>query len=250
MKSLLLASILAIAGFTAVGQVNDIKEASKSNSKGKSSGGDSGRGGGSNINIFFVVDFFRFFGEWQKAVLDKADTVPGISNIELLANGAIQPSQYNIVNPRIRAKWGVFSTDARVNWLYEPSSKSSLTSFDWQVIQFNFLNTRHANLRWGLGFMQENFGEHDSFFESAITGSYEFPRTGWGTFAEMRWAKDFETDAVPRREFVLQAQRELTSQGAFHLYATGGLQFQRYYSSINVWGIQLGLVARFFKDKG
>lgn len=229
-------------------QVDDIKNASKQNSSSTNSGsgdGGSSRGGG---NIFFFFDMFRVLGTWQSHVLDKRNDVPQVVGLDVMVHGAIQPSSYYTFNPRVRWTRGILSSDFRWNVLVEESidGPKSLNTFDWQIAQLNFVNTKNVIVRGGLGFMKENFADHLSYFESTISSNLMFNENEWGGFVEWRSANDFAHNSVPRREFSLQVQRQIFETGAWHGMLTGGLQFQRWYSSINVWGIQIGFVLRVF----
>jgi hypothetical protein len=240
-------AILLIASMIASAQVGDIKSASKENSSSQNAS-SSERGSSSGGNLFFFFDMFRVLGVWQMHVLEKRPDVPQIVSLDVMLQGAVQPSSYYILNPRVRGTWGILSTDFRANYMVEQTieGNADLTTFDWQIVQLNVVNTRNVIARAGAGFMQENFGGHMSFFETTISSNLMFNDNQWGGFIEWRSAKDFVTQAVPRREFNLQVQRQVFQTGAVHGMVTGGLQFQRYYSQINVWGIQGGFVLRLF----
>jgi hypothetical protein len=225
-----------------------IKNASKENSSNRSSGSsDRGNSGGGG-NLFFFFDMFRVFGVWQGHVLDKRPDVPQIVSLEVMLHGAVQPSSYYIFNPRVRGTWGILSTDFRTNYMVEQTleGNSDLTTIDWQITQLNFVNTRNVIVRAGAGFMKENFGDRMSFFESTFSSNLMFEDNQWGGFIEWRSAKDFETGVVPRREFNLQVQRQIFQTRALHGMVTAGLQFQRYYSQINVWGMQGGFILKLY----
>lgn len=241
--------LLCISSLTAFSQVDDIKSASKSNSSNKRSGsGSSDRGSGGGGNGFFIFDMFRVFGLWQGHVLDKRSDVPQIVSLDVMLHGAVQPSSYYIFNPRVRGTWGILSSDFRTNYMVEQTvdGPSDLTTIDWQIAQLNFVNTRNVIVRAGAGYMKENFGDRISFFESTFSSNLMFDDNEWGGFVEWRSAKDFETQAVPRRELNLQVQRQIFHTGALHGMVTAGLQFQRYYSQINVWGMQVGFLFKLY----
>jgi hypothetical protein len=250
MKNVLLTLfLLVMLSQSGSGQVDDIKNASKGNSSSRSSGSGSDRRGNSGGGNFFIfLDMFNLFGQWQRHVLDKRSEVPTVVGLDLMVHGAIQPSSYYVVNPRVRGTWGIFSTDFRTNYMIEETldGTTDLMTYYWQVIQLNFINTRHAIVRGGAGLMKENFGGRGSFMEYTISTNLMFRDNAWGGFAEYRSANDYVTRAVPRREFNLQVHRKLFDAGRWHGLGTGGFQFQRYYSSVNVWGMQLGMVFKLY----
>ncbi len=67
-----------------------------------------------------------------------------------------------------------------------------------------------------------------------------------GGVGEFRWSRDFTTGANPRLEASIAAQRKLFDHNAIHMFATGGVMFQRYYNEINVWGVQAGLAFKLY----
>lgn len=244
----LLLSIALLYVFNGYAQVDDIKRASKENSSKRSSSGGDGGSSGSGGNIFFVFDMFRVMGAWQGHVLDKRENVPQVVGLDIMLHSAIQPSSYYTINPRVRGTWGILSTDFRWNVLAEQTvdGYETLNTFDWQVLQLNFVNTKNVVIRAGAGFMQENFSDGLRYFESTLSSNIMLNDTRWGGFIEWRSANDYVTNAKPRREFNLQVQRKIFDAGHWHGLLTGGLQFQRWYSTINVWGMQAGLVFRLY----
>ncbi len=241
-KLTLALTLLTLASFA---QVDEIKKKSKENSDRKeSSGGSSGRSG----NVFAFFDMFRFFGMWQADKLAKREINPRIVSFEAFAQAAIQPSNYYLVQPRLRGNWGLFSTDLRFNWLIEQdiNGNKELSTIDWQLVQFNIVTTKSVTGRIGFGSMYENFGDHNSFFEFS-SGVSAYPEQWPIAFnIEYRVANDFETGAVPRREFNFNIERTVFNSGKWHGNVTLGGVYQRYYEAISVWGIQAGFVFRVY----
>ncbi len=239
--------ILFFLSIVVVAQVNDIKNKSSENSSRKSEGGRSGSSGSSNIAIFF--DVFRLIGSAQSDKLQKADSIKRLVSLETFFQGAVQPSTYYLFNPRIRGNWGLFSTDFRVNYLLEDDHTNGthdLTTFDWQILQLNLITTRNFTARVGGGNLYERFGGKQSFFEWTTGLSfYSNSQTVVGNL-EYRVAKDFVTNAVPRREINFSLEKQIFRTGSLRGYATVGGVYQRYYQSVSVWGLQAGFVMRIF----
>lgn len=238
---------LLVQMFIASGQVNDIKKASSGNSK--SGGGDSrNSSGGSGFFINFFVDAISGLADWQQYKLKKKELNPYIVSLDIIAPLAIQPSRYYLFNPRIRGNWGLFSTDFRVNYLLQETVKGTedLSSLDWQIIQLNMVTTRNVIGRVGVGFMRENFGGRESFFESTYGVFIQSNNKKMGVSMEFRLAQDFYTNAVPRMEWSAQYEQRIFSSGYWNTYFTIGGVYQRYYELISVWGIQAGLAFRIF----
>lgn len=237
-----------------VGQVDQIKSSSSSNSK-SSGGSRSGERSGSSSGalVYFFVDLIGHgIGEWQRSKLAKKEINPRIVSFELPMQAAVQPSSYYVFNPRIRGNWGLFSTDFRVNYLVEEdiNGPKDLTTYDWQIIQLNLVTARNVIGRVGIGMMNENFGSKQSFAESTLGLSIFTSDHKLGGNLEYRVAKDYVTDATPRREISVSVEKQLFSTGAFHGFATLGGVYQRYYSSVSVWGVQAGMIFRIHRPLG
>lgn len=237
---------LFVFQLTAFGQVGDIKSASAKNASG---GGGGDRRGGGGAAAYFLVDFFvNNVGVWQQQVLQKREINPYLVSLDVIGQVAIQPSRYYLSNPRIRGNWGLFSTDFRFNYLLQENitGTEDLGTFDWQILQLNIITTRHVIGRVGGGLMQENFGGRGSFFESTYGIFAQSTNKKIGGTLEYRVAQDFTTGIVPRRELSASFERRIFSRGNWNGYLTIGGVYQRYYESINVWGIQAGIAFRIF----
>lgn len=241
------ATLLLLVSQIALAQVSDIKSASSSNAK-SGGGGDKRGGNGGALGYFFFDFLVNNIGILQQQVLQKREINPYIVSLDVIGQAAVQPSRYYLINPRIRGNWGLFSTDFRYNYLLEESitGNQDLGTFDWQVLQLNLLNTRHAIARIGGGIMQENFGGRGTFFESSYAVFAQSTDKKMGGTLEYRVAQDFATDAVPRRELNLSFERRIFSRGYWNGYLMVGGVWQRYYQRTDVWGIQAGIAIRIF----
>lgn len=232
--------LILLAPLTALAQVDEIKSASS-----KLSGGgrytDFSRGGSG-----FAIDLFVNLAlggviETQKQRLEQKHEVPGMVSFDVILQTAAQPSRYYIVNPRVRANWGLFSTDFRINYLIQESidGRKYLQTNDWQVIQFNFVTTKDITFRMGAGIMQEAYNDRHSFTEwtaalqvlpnnSKIGGAFEY------------------RSATPRNEVSAQALVRALDYRKLHSFFSVGAIYQRYYRSVTTWGFQGGLILRFY----
>jgi hypothetical protein len=226
-------------------QVNDIKSASSNNVNSGDKGGGSGNSG---AFIYFFFDAINGLANWQQYKLQKKEVNPYMVSIDVISQLALQPSRYYLYNPRVRGNWGLFSTDLRINYLLQETINGTddLISFDWQILQLNIITTRNVIGRVGGGFMKENFGGRQSFFESTYGLFIQSNNKKLGGSIEYRLSQDFETDIVPRRELSAQFEKRLFSSGYWNAYLTFGGVYQRYYESISVWGVQAGLALRIF----
>lgn len=242
-----------IVGFIVVcstlhAQVNSIKQASSSRGSSSSEGRRSGGGGGSAAAIYFAADLFRLLGAWQVNTLQHRGEVPNVLSLEVYGQMAVQPSQYYVFNPRVRGNWGIFFTDFRMNYMIEDKigGIADLRTDDWQIIGLNVVNTRQVTARISTGIMHEAFGEGSTFSESVVGLQIMNPEHRFGGMGEFRWTRDYLSNTNPRLEASIGLQRRLVDRGAFHVYATAGAMFQRYYNEINVWGLQGGLAIKLY----
>ncbi len=248
MKKISLALCFLLVCVIAHAQVGDIKGASSSNKSG--GGSDRGRSGGSGAGaVYFFVDFaVRSIVPWQINTLQKRGEVPNVLSLEVFAQAGIQPSSYYIFNPRVRGNWGIFLTDFRMNYMIEDKlgGPVDLRTDDWQVLGLNIVNTKMVTARISTGIMHEAFGDGNMFSESVAGISVMRPDQKIGGMGEFRWSRDYSTGATPRLEASLAVQRKLFDHKSIHMFATGGVMFQRYYSEINVWGMQAGLAFKIY----
>lgn len=228
-------------------QVAAIKSASSSNSSKSdnddySSDDDSGGG-------WFGDFLFGGIVEWQKFKLTEyGERYPSMVSLDVMLQGAIKPSSYYILWPRVRGNWGLFSTDFRMNYLIEESPEGfiHIRTNDWQILQLNLVTSKFFTFRLGSGIMQEAFGANRTFNENSFQLFIHAPDQSNNLGFEYRFSKDWDTGVNPRREFSAQYQHEIFNTGKLHGYATLGAVYQRYYNSIDVWGIQGGFVFRLF----
>jgi hypothetical protein len=240
-----LACILLLPLFC-VAQVNEIRSASSSHGRaGSVSGGSSGdyyASGGSGFiaNLMFNVMFGEIIRGQQRR-LERRHDVPTMVSLDIIAQAAARPSVYYIVNPRIRANWGLFSTDFRMNYLIaeEIDGTKYLHTNDWQILQVNLVTTRDVNARIGGGFIQEAFGAHNAFAEWTAAFNYQPHATKLGALAEYRGAS-------VRREVSGFAQYKLFDHRYLHGFATAGIVYQRHYAAITTWGLQGGFLLRIY----
>jgi hypothetical protein len=240
-----LAVIVVLISSTAFAQVGDIKSASKSN---KSSGRSDRAGSNASMAYFFIDFTVRTIVPWQINTLQKRGEVPNVLSLEVYGQASIQPSTYYVFNPRVRGNWGIFLTDFRMNYMIEEKigKPEDLRTDDWQILGLNIINTRKVTARISTGIMHEAFGDGNIFNESAAGLTVMTDDQRMGVMGEFRWARDYTTGRNPRLEGSIAFQRKLFDHKAIHMFATGGVTFQRYYNEINVWGMQGGIAFKLY----
>lgn len=241
-KTFLFACLALLCASKTYAQVDAIKDAAQA--------GRSGDSGG-NVGLGLDVFFFMFDGlgslHMQKIGAER-DHYPSMLSLDVSLQGAVNPSSYYILQPRIRGNWGLFSTDFRMNYLIEDDfdGLKHIRTLDWQILQLNLITNRFITFRIGGGVLQEAFGEKRAFTETAAMLNIHAPDQSKLLGFEFRFARDWERNVVPRTEFNIQYQHQLFQVSALHGYITLGGLYQRYYSSINIWGVQTGMVFRLF----
>ena len=244
MKSL---HVIVFVGLSiiAYAQVDEIKSASADNSSnsGRENRGSPGSGGG------FFFDVFVQVGQCQGAKLQSdRSRYPSMVSLDLMLQGAVKPSSYYMLWPRIRGNWGLFSTDFRMNYLIEDDvdGYKHIRTNDWQIVQLNLITSKYIMFRFGTGLMTEAFESRRRFNETSFMFDVHAPDQTKVIAFEYRFAKDWNTGVNPRREFSVQYQHQFMSAGALHSYISAGVTYQKYYGTIEVWGMQGGILFRIF----
>ncbi|MBC7923876.1 MAG: hypothetical protein H7Z75_22610 [Ferruginibacter sp.] len=257
----MLRKVLSLASLLSLGlamtpalraQVEKIKQTSHENAQERSSSGrssssastsfDDGSGGNWGFGAWLIGETIGQVANWQAYKLRKRFANPSVVSLEIMPHLGINPPDYYLAMPRVRGNWGLFSTDFRYNLLIEPAVEGyrSFRTLDWQILQLNLVTTRPVTFRVGTGFSHESAARrafHESTF--ALEGRLKADQLGWG--AEYRVSKDYETGAVPRREFGVRGQYQVWERGKTRGYLMLGGFFQRYYGRVNVGGIQGGI---------
>lgn len=242
MKSFVPLILLVAISITCSGQVRDIKRASASHhASGSVSGGGDGGGAAANfLGNFMVNIFFNGIVQIQQNMLSRRSEVPSMVSFDAMMQTAVQPAAYYIVNPRVRANWGLFSTDFRFNYLIaeEIGGYEYLRTNDWQIVQINFVKTRDFTARTGIGIINEAYGYHDSYPEWTAGLLYE-SLDKFGGCMEYRGSE-------ARKEFSLTGQYRLFDTNRLHGFATAGFVYQRYFDKVTTWGMQGGFALKIY----
>jgi hypothetical protein len=252
MKTLtvLLFGIILLCPRPVAAQVDEIKQASASQSS--FSGGSSNVQSGSsdddnNAGVGVVLAEFLFqvyvgaVAEWQQYKIKKKEVNPTVISFDVMLQGAVQPSAYYLLQPRVRGNWGLFSTDFRVNYLVEETIEGtkSLRTDDWQILQLNLITTKNVVARIGGGILHEDYSGGKTFAEWTAGLHVQSNTQHLGGMVEYRWSE-------PRDEWSAQIQYRVFQTGSLNGYVTLGGVHQQYYSHINVWGVQGGFMFRIF----
>jgi hypothetical protein len=243
LRCVLIAALAVMTSSASLAQIRNITSLSSM----AGGGGESALGYGRAA--YFIFDMLtNGFIDWQRSTLRKKAQVPSVISIEAMLQMASQPSRYYIVNPRIRANWGVLFTDYRMNYMFEkvPGGTVDMRTDDWQIIGLNLIQRPGFNARFSTGIMYERFGNNNKFNESVFGLQWRSPSGRIGMIGEYRTARNYGTGERPRTEFNASFLRTIARTASFDLSFTIGGVYQIYYSEIPVWGLQGGVMARVY----
>jgi hypothetical protein len=241
--SLIVVAVLATTSYS-YGQIGAIK----SRASGSGGGGGEGAFGYGQMAYYLLEWMTNGMIDWQRATLQKKPSVPSVISLEVMMQVASQPSRYYILNPRVRANWGIFVTDYRTNYMFEqvPGGIVDMRTDDWQILGLNLVQRPSFNLRFTTGIMYERFGNNNTYNESVVGAHWRSPSGRIGFMTEYRWARNYGTGERPRAEINASFLKTIASTPHFGLALTIGGVYQSYYYIVPVWGVQGGLAARVF----
>jgi len=244
-------ALMTLSSTAALAQVEEIKEASAAASAPSVSRRNQDYNSGSSSGL--ISDIFLFLPHWQEYKLhpDNKQRYPSTISLEVFAPGGYKSSTTNFFWPRIRANWGLFSTDFRINYMFQKDDAGTvqrLQTNDWQMAEINITTSRFITFRFGVGSMTEAFGNFNQYTEWTLGFGIHAPDQSNMFYAEYRDATKEGLDVKARIEFNAQYMHQLFQAGLFKCYLTGGVVYQKHYGTIDFWAAQAGLAFRFFKS--
>jgi hypothetical protein len=244
-KSFLLLALFSAALLCAA-QVDAIKSSSLANS----SGGERKSSGGAGDFTFLFIDLMlNHVIPLQRQILEKKTEIPELISLELRLQIGLQPATYYLALPRIRANWGLFSTDFRRSYLLESNplgTTKDISWNDWQVLQLNLINTPTARFRIGGGIMSEVFNAKQTFTEYTMALGLTSAHKIYNGEFEFRAANDLATGNTPRWELNAHVNKKLFDRNRIHGFLSGGGVFQEYYGATRVWAFTAGMVFKVY----
>lgn len=194
--------------------------------------------------------FFNGIDKHQKFLIQSKIVNPKITSFEVFALGAL-PFLYNndsignqffpnsiFVAPKIRANYGLFSTELRVTNLHQFGVGSYETT-DWQILILNLFSKREFYLRAGSGFMHEKISNM-FFYEHSVSSDILFTQKLSGTF-DFRVSHDPQTQIFPRLETGWKFNYTLLEGKSADLNYSLGFLYQNYYQTEKLYFIQTGI---------
>ncbi|MDN5201305.1 hypothetical protein QQ008_08030 [Fulvivirgaceae bacterium BMA10] len=217
----------------------------KSGSSNSSSSGDSGDTGDSFFGTLFIDVFFGGFNlmfDAHRSMLDRRFHEPWMVSMEGNLTGGYDPNFSTfMLSSSLRGNWGLFSTQFRFNRLFD--NTGTFRTFDWQIIQFNILAREEVNFWIGTGLSHE-FTADQTYHENSVGLKLFFNQRKINPGIEFRWSRDYETGATPRIELNTQLDYLIGQYGKIDLNLMGGFSYQRYFSDVDFYFLQTGLIIR------
>jgi hypothetical protein len=159
------------------------------------------------------------------------------TSIELMPHVAYGSMQILSYVPRIRANFGLFSTDFRITSLNDMSDAEQGTyyTYDWQILQVNFVHTKHIGVYAGGGYLAEHTSTSvNKFFEFSL-GVLLREYGPWSGAVEYRNSDYSDTGIKVRQEGSARVSYTFLEKKPFYVNVTAGALLQNYYQSIPVW---------------
>ena len=258
MKTILIICLLLITQLT-YAQVDDIKKnadkhkdtPSDNNAKSPNKRNDNSLGE-SCLSSCFETCFQIFFTTAAEILIQHHDSLmrnrasdPTVLSFDVMPQFAYAPNNYYVdYLPRIRGTWGVLATDLRLNYLTEYKNNNALVykTIDWQVINLNLMFTNNFNFRIGTGLMYDDYLDR-AFNQHFVATHFRINDQKLLIDLEGRFTYDYQAkEPNVFNEVNVRANFNLLKTNHIWTYLMFGGVYQQYYSSVELWSIQAGLL--------
>ncbi|MCS7028381.1 MAG: hypothetical protein NZ519_06395 [Bacteroidia bacterium] len=236
-----------------------------------------GTGCGTGCQIgsdYCTYQFFKMILDYERRAFDKKRN-EGINRIisletQLLLGGiASNQSPRFTLQPRARFNIGLFAMDFRYKAMYSEWATftdyrnsngfwDSYKTYDWQIISFNFLNTKRIRLQTGLGVViDERNSKRDSlgaitviynakstksFFEVAIGANYYFDDEDTKRiFVEIRNSPQLTRLYSQRTEISASYYQALYNGPGLMIVGIANATYAKYFENAHLYLLQLGV---------
>ncbi len=270
MKSIIcIITILMYSFSVALAQVDDINKRSDDNKKdnnnsiGSSSKSESDNNNHSEVGSacaeaciracaeVFVSVLFDAAAAHHRYQMDKRSEDPTVLSLEFMPHFCksvdSKYDNYNIL-PRIRGRWGIWSTEASFNQLVETGDLNNFRTFSWQIMQLNFEAVPVFNFRIGSGLYWENNSSTDPntkkknmFNEHSMAIEIKLNDLKSVITLEGRTTWDYNTKHNVYHAISLFDSFRLIKSDHVFVYAVGGIDYQNYYAQVDWFSVRAGL---------
>ena len=179
-----------------------------------------------------INGFFNGWADYQARIVARKDTMPYVSGLELSTTGSYDLYQIygaQLLMPRVRATYGMFSTDYRISILRDETA--TLTTDDWQILSLNlgFSNQVRFHIGSGISYFrasQATYMEHSCGMDVYMLNRKLQLRS------EYRWVMDYREEPENIREDLsLNIGYQFFQASHFDLVFQTGFQSQSYFKS-------------------
>ena len=240
MKKLLTIAFI-LASLVSIAQVGDIKKASDSNAGQEL---NFRRGGGGSSGCLWNLGFYMVTGgiKYHNELLSQRKDNFRMVSLNLKGIGGGMPGRNLLFMPQVRANWGLLSSDFRYFYLTESTLNGidTYTTFDWQALQLNLIQTPNFNMRVGTGIIYEQrneklYNEHSLAFDGFLKD------TKYTIGGEIRYAQDYNTYNMVRFETNISVGMKILDIKHQKAYIKAGALFQNYFGVVNNFGLKGGI---------
>jgi len=223
---------------------------------------------------YCTYQFMSSIWDYERKALDKKSN-EGIKRIvsletQMLAGGITGNETSRItLQPRVRFNLGIFAMDFRYKGMY--SNFSTLTNYrnsntfwdsyktyDWQILSFNFLNTKKLRLQTGLGMVVDernqkrdslgavtviyNAKQNKTYFEVAIGANYYFDDEDKNrVFVEIRNSPEMTRLYSQRTEFGITYYRAILNAPQLMVQGIVSASYTQYFKNTSMFIVQAGI---------
>lgn len=223
---------------------------------------------------YCTYQLFSAIWKIERRVLDRKAN-EGINRIisletQLMSGGIMSNDVARItVQPRIRFNAGIFAMDFRYKGMYSNFSTlanyrnsetfwDSYKTYDWQILSFNFLNSKRLRLQTGLGMViderntrRDSIGavtaiysakQNKTFFEIAIGANYYLDDEDKNRlFLEIRNSPEMTRLYSQRTEVSFTYYRAIVNHPHFMVQGIANATYSQYFKNTSMFMIQAGI---------
>jgi len=252
MKKIILMLGIFIIGLSSFAQINDIKKKSNQNNSNNNSNNRNSENNSSNPGdpclaacatsmIEIAVDVFaQVIYKYNQQLLENSND-PYIISLEIMPHFGYgihfsenQQDVYKYYDflPRIRGNYGAFSTEFRLDYLFEINDSVAFNSFrvfNWQF-GFNIIPSESFRLTLGQGVMYE-IENRTGFHESFLAADIALKDKLFIISPEGRIAFDYTNNQIAYLETSIRGSYNFLKFKHLNGYVCAGLAYRDYYQS-------------------
>ena len=254
-------------------QINDeirIGADKKTSNSGSSSSSSSGSSSGvSSSDLSLLIDAcgclynvgVPFFSEVlvkgiknnTKYIKETHDSLPRIKNIQFNLGYGAYPDKEVVYFPKLRLQAGILGTSLRAQIIQDKKNsflKDFLAFYDWQIVEFNYINTTHVTMRSGFGIV---YFPNSSSTKSVVSTDFGTSIDFIFNHEKLRASVEGRITPFDGTKFLSQEGTEFKKEIGARLYFRpselkrfkpelfAGGYYQRLFDSADLWKLEAGV---------